>query len=97
MAEYAGGKLTPPATVVTAELDEKLETEVRAVLTERVLRESDFESQVSATLNAIRRPNDAELAQGIGDLLARSPHREWRDHIGTVVDQLTVDLKRAQS
>jgi hypothetical protein len=95
MTEHADGKLTPPAKVVTAELDKKLEAEVRAVLTERILRESGLETQVSAALNAIRRPNGADLAKGIGDLFARSPHCEWRDHIHAIVNDLTGSLKRA--
>ena len=65
---------------------------MRAVLTERILRESGLETQVSATLNAIKRPNGGDLAKGIGDLFARSPQHEWRGHIGAVVDDLTREV-----
>jgi hypothetical protein len=92
MAKHGVGKLIPPAKVLTAELDEKLEAKVRAVLTERILREAGLETQVVATLNAIKRPNCADLAKGIGDLFERSPEDEWRSHIGAVVDHLTILL-----
>ena len=92
MAKHGDGKLIPPPKVLTAELDEKLEAKVRAVLTERILREAGLETQVAAALNAIKRPNGADLAKGIRDLFARSPQCEWRAHVGGVVDHLTITL-----
>jgi hypothetical protein len=40
MAEHKDDKLIPPPKVLTAELDEKLEAKVRAIHTERILREA---------------------------------------------------------
>jgi hypothetical protein len=92
MAEHRDHKLIPPSKVLRAELDEKLERKVRAILTERILRETGFEAQVGNAIDAIERPNDIDLAKGIGDLFAQSPQCEWRDHIETVVDHLTIML-----
>jgi hypothetical protein len=92
MAEHGDGKLTPPAKVLTAELDKKLEAKVRAILTERILREAGLEAQVGNTIDAIERPSGADLTKGIGDLFGHSPQREWRDYIRRVVDHLTVTL-----
>jgi hypothetical protein len=92
MAKHGVGKLIPPAKVLTAELHKKLEAKVRAILTERILREAGLEAQVGNTIDAIERPNDADLTKGIGDLFGHSPQREWRDYIRRVVDHLTVTL-----
>jgi hypothetical protein len=92
MAKHGAGKLIPPTKVLTAELEKKLEAKVRAAHIERILREAGLETQVAATLNAIKRPNGADLAKGIRDLFARSPQCKWRDHVGAVVDHLTMTL-----
>jgi hypothetical protein len=89
MTEHEADKLIPPPRVIRAELDERLEAKVRAILTERILREAGFETQVGNTLKAIERPNGDELANGIGDLFVDSPECQWRDHVETVVDDLT--------
>jgi hypothetical protein len=89
IAEHEDGKLIPPAKVLREKLDGELEARVRAILTERILREAGLEAQVSKTIDAIERPSGGELAIGIGDLFAHSPQCEWRDHVGTVVDHLT--------
>jgi hypothetical protein len=86
MAEH--GKLIPPADVLEAELDEKLEESVRAAITERILREADFQGQVAKALKAINCPSGAVLAGGIGRMFNHSPMREWRDHIAGVVRKL---------
>ena len=67
----------------------KLTAKVRALLTERILREAGLENQVAEILNTITQPNGADLAKGIGDLFARVPETDWRSHIGAVVDDLT--------
>jgi hypothetical protein len=94
MAEQGDNKLIPPPKVIRAELDEKLEAKVRAILTEGILREAGFEAQVAKTVNAIEQPNNADLVKGVGDLFAHSPHCEWREHVGAVVDHLTSTLDK---
>jgi hypothetical protein len=92
IAEHEDGKLIPPAKVLREVLDGGLEAKVRAILTERILREAGLEAQVSKTLDAIERPGGAVLRRGIGKLFALSPEDEWRAHITTVVDDLTSTL-----
>jgi hypothetical protein len=83
LAPYVG-KLIPPAEVLTAELDHRIEDKVREAVAERILREAGFEDQVAAAVAAIDKPSADELARGIGKLFRREQDREWRDHIGAV-------------
>ena len=83
LAPYSG-KLIPPADVLTAELDSRIEDKVRAAATERILREADFEGQVTAAIAAIQKPTAAVIAKGVEQLFAREPDRDWRDHIEAV-------------
>jgi hypothetical protein len=87
MADY--DKLIPPATVLETELATGIEAKVRTKITERILREAGFEAQVAAAVAAITKPNGAALAEGIDNMFVRAPEREWRAHIGVVVDDLT--------
>jgi Topoisomerase 6 subunit A/Spo11, Toprim domain len=89
MAEHGEGKLIPPPEVLASELEAKLEASVRAVITERILREADLEGQIRDALEAIERPSAAALEKGIARLFKRSPKREWRDHITAVVNEKT--------
>ena len=50
MDEHGVGKLVPPAEVLTAELNQRVEQKVRATLTERILREAGLDRQVDATV-----------------------------------------------
>jgi hypothetical protein len=88
MAEHGEGKLIPPPEVLSSELEEKLAANVRAAITERILREADLEGQISDALEAIERPNADALVKGIERLFKRSPKREWRDHISAVVKEI---------
>ena len=92
MAEHGDGKLIPPPEVLTAELDEKLHAKIRDVLTERILREAGFETQIAETMRAIKRPNCAILFSGIASMFEKEPEREWRAHISAVVDDLARNL-----
>ena len=83
MADY--DKLIPPAEVIAAELDAKLEERVRAELTERILREGGFEDRVAGVLAGVRHPSAKTLTEGIGKLFAEDQAAWWRDHIATVV------------
>jgi signal transduction histidine kinase len=82
MAAYE--KLIPPAAVLDAELDERIEAKVRTAITERILREAGLENQVAAAIAAIEKPNAAILAEGIRRLFRQEPDSEWRGHIETV-------------
>jgi hypothetical protein len=82
MAAY--GKLIPPADVICEELDERIETKIRAAITERILREAGLDNQVATAIAAIETPNTATLAEGIRELFEREPESEWRDHIEVI-------------
>jgi hypothetical protein len=85
VADY--DKLIPPADVLKAELDHRIEEKVRTAITERILREAGYEQQVAETLKVIKRPTAATLAKGIAELFERERDREWRDHIEAVADR----------
>jgi hypothetical protein len=87
MAAY--GKLIPPADVLAAELDERIQNKVRAAITERILREAGFEAQAAAAIGAIEKPTAAVLAKGIKQLFKQEPEREWRDHIEAIAKKRT--------
>jgi hypothetical protein len=84
MAKY--GKLIPPAAVLQAELDARLEGKIRAALTERILREAGLENQVAAAMAATEKPSAAVLEEGVRRLLQEEPDREWRDHIEAIAE-----------
>ena len=94
MAAHASGKLIPPAEVLDAELAKRIEDKVRAAHTERILREAELDSQVAATIAAIKLPNAMTLASGTKKLFKQDLSREWRDHIEAVAKRLT---KRVRS
>jgi hypothetical protein len=83
------GKLILPDDVLKAELDERIESKVRAAITERILREAGFEDQVAAAIGAIKKPTTAVLAKGIEQMFKSEPDREWRDHIEAIAKYRT--------
>jgi hypothetical protein len=87
MAGY--DKLVPPDEVIGAELDERIETKIRAAITERILREARLEEQVATAIATIMKPDATALADGIRDLFESEPESEWRYHIESVADELT--------
>ena len=92
MTPYVG-KLVPPEAVISAELEQQLETKVRATITERILREAQLDDQVAETLEKITRPNGTALVNGINNLFERDPVREWRDHVRAEVANLTKEVE----
>ena len=66
------------------ELAERIESKVRAAITERILREAELDDQVAAAIAAIKTPDGAKLARDIAKLFKRQPDAEWRDHIEAV-------------
>ncbi len=88
MAEHGNGKLIPPADVLEAELAKRIETKVRAALTERILREAGLDRQVKAAIKKIAKPSAATLAKGIRESFQKEPKREWRDHIEAVATEV---------
>ena len=84
MAEHGDGKLIPPTQVLEQELAERIESKVRADITERILREAGLDDQVAAAIAKIKTPDGAELARDIAKLFKREPDAEWRDHIEAV-------------
>ena len=89
MAEHGVGKLIPPADVLEAELAKRIDTKVRAALTERILREAGFERQVADTIAKIKTPKATTLAKDIKQMFKREADREWRDHIEAVAKAKT--------
>ena len=66
------------------ELAERIESKVRAEITERILREARLDDQVAAAIAKIKTPDGAKLARDIAKLFKREPDAEWRDHIEAV-------------
>jgi hypothetical protein len=85
-------KLIPPAAVLEAELNKRIEAKLRAGITARILREAGLEGQVAAAIAAIRKPGGATLAEGAKKLFKRHRDRSWRDHIEAVA---TLKIKTA--
>jgi hypothetical protein len=96
MVDHGDGKLIPPSDVIIDEFEDRLKSEMRAALTERILREADLEGLLAKALNEIKRPKGTILTNGIRRMLQRSPEREWRDHIKAVVSEL-IKLRRGAS
>ena len=88
MAEHGNGKLIPPDDVLTGELEERLEENVRASVTERILREAGLEGLVASVLKAIERPSATKLKDRIRELFESDPEREWRDLIKKTANDL---------
>ena len=79
MEQHGEGKLIPPTEVVEQEFEERLETEMREVVTERILREARLEEQVAAALAAVdrcepRRRHQGDVRGDAGERMAR-PHQ----------------------
>jgi len=91
MAAY--DKLIPPAAVLDAELDERIEFKVRASITERILREAGLENLVAAALAAIEKPSPAVLAEGIRRLFRRKLDSEWRDHVEAIAREVAEESR----
>jgi hypothetical protein len=83
------GKLIPPADVLLAELDERIDSKVRTAVAERILRDAGFEDQVADAITAIKRPTPAVLTKGIKQMFKTEPDREWRDHIEAIAKEQT--------
>ena len=83
LAPYTG-KLIPPADVLVAELDSRIEDKVRAAVTERILREANLDAQVAAALASIEKPDGPKLAEGIAELFEEQQDASWRDHIEAI-------------
>jgi DNA topoisomerase 6 subunit A-like protein len=84
MAAFGDGKLIPPDHVLEQELTERIESKVRAAITEQILEEADLERQITEALAAIKTPGVSNLRKKIKTLFKRESDREWRDAIETV-------------
>ena len=84
MADHGDGKLIPPDHVLEQELADRIESKVRAAITERLLCEAKLDEQVAAAVAKIRTPDGAKLARNTAKLFKRQPDAEWRDHIEAV-------------
>jgi hypothetical protein len=90
------GKLIPPSDVIVLEFEGRLETEIRSVVTERILREAGLERQVAEALDEIERLSPTTLVSGIKRMFKRSPESDWRDHVECVVAGLLSQSRRAK-
>jgi Topoisomerase 6 subunit A/Spo11, Toprim domain len=82
-------KLIPPLDVLAAELDERIEENVRAAVTERILEEAGVEERVAKAIAAIKKPTAPALIKGINEMFSRHPEREWRSYTASVVAQVS--------
>jgi hypothetical protein len=89
MAEHGDGKLIPPPEVVEAELEAKIEEDLREAISERILQEADFEGQVAQALAEIERPSDAAMVTAIRLRLKLAPEEEWREYIRVKAAELS--------
>jgi hypothetical protein len=90
MTDHGDGKLIPPTPVLEGELAERIESKVRAAITERILREANVDAQVVAAVAAITTPDGKRLARDTKKLFKLKPESEWRDHIKVVVANLKI-------
>jgi hypothetical protein len=93
MITHGIGKLVPPAEVLQAELDQSTEEKVRAILTERILREAGLEDQVKTAIKAIKKPTAAALAKGVRQSFRQKPDGQWRDHIQAEATKRTLKIR----
>jgi hypothetical protein len=89
MADHGNGKLIPPTHVLEQELADRIESKVRAAITERILREARIDDQVAAVIGAIRKPDGTKLARDIKGLFEQQSDREWRDAIEVVASRVS--------
>jgi hypothetical protein len=82
-------KLVPPEEVIAAELEQRIESKMRARVTERILREARVEDQIATALRTIKRPSGASLVKGIWQLFRHKPESEWRAHVEAVAIERT--------
>jgi hypothetical protein len=74
MKGYA--KLVPPDDVMEADLDDRIDTKLRARITARILREARFEEQVASTKAAIVQPDAGLTLPMRGSELASVLHSQ---------------------
>jgi hypothetical protein len=89
MAAFGSGKLIPPPDVLEQDLADRIESKVRAAITEDILREAKIGDRVAAAIAAIGTPDGEELARDIEELFEQESDREWRDAIEAVASRLT--------
>ena len=82
----------PPADVLAAELEQRIEEKVRETLTERILREAGLEEQVLAAIAEIKTPTGATLVKGVKASFKEQLDREWRDHIEAEAKKRTLKI-----
>jgi acetylornithine deacetylase/succinyl-diaminopimelate desuccinylase-like protein len=75
--------------VVAEELEAKFEEDLRAAVTERILREADFEGQVARAMAEVERPTDTDMVTAIQARLEKTPAEEWREYIRVTSKALT--------
>lgn len=88
MATFGSGKLIPPPHVLKQDLADRIESKVRAAISERILREAKIGDLVAAAIAAITTPDGAELARDIKRLFNQQSDREWRDAIEVVASRV---------
>jgi hypothetical protein len=84
MAAFGDDKLIPPDHVLEQELTERIESKVRAAITEQILEEADLEQRITDALAAIKTPGVSNLRKKVRTLFKRERDREWRDAVETV-------------
>jgi hypothetical protein len=94
ISAFGVGKLVPPQAVIAAELEQQLEANVRATLTERILGEAKLDDQVAKVLGKIKRPAGDVLVESVKASLERDPEHEWRNYVQAEVAKRTKKLNQ---
>ena len=74
---------------VEHKLNKRIETRIRAALTEQILREAGLEERVAAAVAAVTKPDATALQNGIRQLFEQQPDAEWRDHITDIAEEFS--------
>jgi hypothetical protein len=79
MAEHGGGKVIPPASVLTETLMMHVAGRVERSIKERILGEARVDEQVAAAMRKVAAPDGEHLQQQVAERLTWDPERHWTD------------------
>ena len=100
--EDESGKVIPSVAVLTDQLEDNVETQVRETLTEQILHEGDFENRVAETLEALEDEVQAaceDIADTVAAVLEDTPQHLWRAPVAgiakRIVEEINIDASTA--
>lgn len=89
MTKFGGGKLIPPPPVLEQELADRIESKLRELITQLILREAKVDDQVAAAIAQLQTPDGDKLVQDVEQLFEHESDREWRDAIEALATSIT--------